>query len=74
MIKTLKNIKDLFVYFMYSYISELEDVATKNGKQKRLRNKELEQQLSDTIKEYIKVEDLEIELKLGPHYNRKESP
>lgn len=72
--KALKNIKDLFVYFMYNYISELEYVPTKNGQQKRLRNKELEQQLNDMIQEYIKVENLETELKLGPHYNRKESP
>lgn len=70
----LKNITELFEYLMYDYIEELENISTKNGIQKRLKNSELEQELKNKIKECIQVKDLVVELKLGPNYNRTESP
>lgn len=72
--KQLKNMEELFDYLMYGYMYQLEDVSTKKGIQKRLRDNELEQELKNKTKENVKVKDLFVELKLGPSYNRKESP
>ena len=72
--KQLNNKLDLFDYLMYGYSYELEDVDTKNGTQKRLKDNELEQELKNKTKEHIKVKDLYVELKLGPYYNRTGSP
>ena len=71
--KQLKNREDLFDYLMHGYVYELEDVPTKMGIQKRLRDNELEQELKEKTKENVKVEDLNVELKLGPSYNRTKS-
>ncbi len=70
----LKNKEDLFDYLMYGYCYNLEEVQSKKGIQKRLKNNELELDLKNFIKENIKVEDLLVELKLGPTYNRTEKP
>lgn len=70
----LKSKFDLFDYLMYGYSYILEKVETKNGKQKRLKDDELEKSLKEKTKELIKVKDLFVELKLGPSYNRVESP
>ena len=72
--RQLKNKEELFDYLMYGYIYELEDVPTKKGIQKRLKDNELEQELKNRTKENIKVKDLFVELKLGPSYNRTENP
>lgn len=72
--KNLKNKKELFQYLMHGYIFELEDVATKNGIQKRLKDNELAEKLKEKTKEDIKVKNLFVELKLGPTYNRTEKP
>lgn len=72
--KNLKNTRELFEYFMYGHSFELEDVTTKNGTQKRLKDEELEQEIKDKTKEYIKVKDLLVELKLGVPYNRVSRP
>ena len=70
----LKSKFDLFDYLMYGYSYILEEVETKKGKQKRLKDDELEKSLKEKTKELIKVKDLFVELKLGPSYNRVESP
>lgn len=72
--KQLKNKQELFGYLMYGYIYELEDIHTKNGIQKRLKDNELELKLKKVTKENIKLENLLVELKLGPTYNRTENP
>lgn len=72
--KQLKNKQELFDYLMYGYVYELEDVQTKKGIQKRLKDNELEQELKNKTKENIKVKNLFVELKLGPSYNRTENP
>ena len=72
--KQLKNKKELFDYLMYGYNYELEDIETKKGIQKRLKDNELEQELKSKTKEEIKPKDLFVELKLGPSYNRTCSP
>ena len=72
--KQLKNKEDLFEYLMYGYVYELEEVFTKNGIQKRLKDNELEEELKNKTKETINVRDLYVELKLGPSYNRTENP
>lgn len=74
MTKQIKSKFELFNYLMYAYRFELENVETKNGVQKRLENLELEEYLKKTTKELIKVNDLIVELKLGPHYNRSICP
>lgn len=74
MTNIIQDIKSLFIYFMYDYTYEIDNVPTKNGIQKRLKNEELEIDLRDTVQEYIKVQGLKVELKLGPVYNRTESP
>lgn len=71
--KILKNKTELFNYLMHGYIYELEDVLTKNGLQKRLKDNELEQELKNKTKEEINIKDLFVELKLGPSYNRTEN-
>lgn len=71
--KQLKNKKELFDYLMYGYAYELEEVKTKKGIQKRLKDNELEEILKKTTKENIKSKDLHVELKLGPVYNRTEN-
>ncbi len=68
--KILKSNADLFDYLMHAYTYELEEVPTKNGMQRRLKDKELENELKNKVKENIKVKDLAVELKLGPAYNR----
>lgn len=68
----LKNKEELFEYLMYGYCYNLEEVETKNGIQKRLKDNELELYLKKFVKENIKVKDLLVELKLGPSYNRSE--
>ena len=68
--KQLKSRADLFDYLMHGYVFELEDVPTKTGIQKRLRDNELEQELKEKTKESVEVEGLNVELKLGPSYNR----
>ena len=70
MVKQFRNKLELFEYLMYGYSYMLEDVRTKRGVQKRLRDEELEKSLKETTKELIKVRDLSVELKLGPAYNR----
>ena len=70
----LKNKEDIFDYLMYGYCYNLEEVETKKGIQKRLKNNELELDLKKSIKENIKIKDLLVELKLGPAYNRIERP
>ncbi len=70
----LKSRFDLFDYLMYGYSYVLEEVKTKNGKQRRLKDEELEKNLKEKTKELIKVKDLFVELKLGPSYNRVETP
>lgn len=72
--RQLKNKTELFDYLMYGYIYELEDVPTKRGMQKRLKDNELEEELKNKTKENIKLKDLSVELKLGPNYNRSENP
>ncbi len=72
--KQLKNKEELFDYLTYGYIYELEDVITRKGKQKRLKDNELELELRNKTKENVKVDNLFVELKLGPSYNRTESP
>ena len=64
--KQLKSRADLFDYLMHGYVFELEDVPTKTGIQKRLRDNELEQELKEKTKESVEVEGLNVELKLGP--------
>ena len=49
--KQLKSRADLFDYLMHGYVFELEDVPTKTGIQKRLRDNELEQELKEKTKE-----------------------
>lgn len=71
--KRLKNKAELFNYLMHGYIYELEDVLTRNGIQKRLKDNELEQELKSKTKEEINIKDLFVELKLGPSYNRTEN-
>ena len=72
--KQLKNKEELFNYLMYGYFYELEDVPTKNGIQKRLKDNELEQELKSKTKETIRSKNLFVELKMGPAYNRTETP
>lgn len=72
--KQLKNKEELFDYLTYGYIYELEDVITRKGKQKRLKDNELELELRGKTKENVKVDNLFVELKLGPSYNRTENP
>ena len=72
--KQLKTKRELFDYLMHGYAYELEDVSTKIGIQKRLEDNELEQELKMKTKEMINLEDLSVELKLGPSYNRAEIP
>lgn len=72
--KQLKNKQELFDYLMYGYVYELEDVSTKNGIQKRLKDNQLEQELKNKTKETVNVKNLLVELKLGPSYNRREDP
>ena len=74
MVKQFRNKLELFEYLTYGYSYMLEDVRTKRGVQKRLRDEELEKSLKETTKELIKVRDLSVELKLGPAYNRLELP
>lgn len=74
MIKQFKNKSELFYYLMHGYMYMLEEVPTKNGVQKRLRDNELESNLRKQIKEQIKAEGLGVELKLGPVYNRTAEP
>lgn len=69
----LKNKAELFDYLMYAYSYELEDVETKKGIQKRLKDNELEEELKKVVKQNIKAENLLVELKLGPPYNRTSS-
>lgn len=66
----LKNKAQLFDYLMHAYSYELEDVETKKGIQKRLKNNELEEELKKAVMENVKAENLLVELKLGPYYNR----
>lgn len=70
MTKQIKSKFELFNYLMYAYMFELENVETKNGIQKRLQDLEFEEYLKTTTKELIKANDLIVELKLGPYYNR----
>lgn len=72
--KQLKTKKELFDYLMYAYVYELEDVSTKKGIQKRLKDNDLEKELKNKVKESITIKDIHVELKLGRAYNRKESP
>ena len=72
--KQFKSKSELFYYLMHGYMYMLEDVPTKNGIQKRLKDNELEQSLKEQIKEQLKIDGLEVELKLGPAYNRTENP
>lgn len=72
--RQLKDVLELFDYLMYAYTYSLEDVQTKKGVQKRLKDTNLEQVLREQVKENIKVKDLNVELKLGPSYNRTENP
>lgn len=74
MIKQFKDKSELFYYLMHGYMYMLEEVPTKNGVQKRLRDNELEVNLKKQIKEQINAEGLGVELKLGPAYNRTEEP
>ena len=48
--KQLKSRADLFDYLIHGYVFELEDVPTKTGIQKRLRDNELEQELKEKNK------------------------
>ena len=63
--KQFKSKSELFYYLMHGYMYMLEDVPTKNGIQKRLKDNELEQSLKEQIKEQLKIDGLEVELKLG---------
>lgn len=72
--KQLRDTKELFTYLMHAYIYELEDVATKKGIQKRLKDGALEEELKNKTREMLKVKKLSVELKLGPVYNRTENP
>ena len=70
----IKGLFDLFPYLIQAYNFQLEDVDTKKGIQKRLKDSELEKELKFKTKELIKVKDLYTELKLGPAYNRTCNP
>ncbi|MFR2570704.1 MAG: hypothetical protein ACLS90_03245 [Clostridia bacterium] len=72
--KIIKIKQELFDYLMYGYAYELEDVQTQIGTQKRLKDNELEEELKKKTKENISANDLSVELKLGPQYNRRLSP
>ena len=72
--KQLKNKEELFDYLMYGYSYELEEVQTRAGVQRRLKDSKLEEELKNKTKENIKVKDLQVELKLGPNYNRNVNP
>ena len=50
----LKSRFDLFDYLMYGYSYVLEEVKTKNGKQRRLKDEELEKNLKEKTKEFDK--------------------
>ena len=47
--KQFKSKSELFYYLMHGYMYMLEDVPTKNGIQKRLKDNELEQSLKEQI-------------------------
>lgn len=70
MTRQFKNREDFFDYLMHSYVRELEEVPTKKGMQKRLKDNELEQRLKEETKKNVQAKDLSVELKLGPNYNR----
>ena len=72
--KQFKSKSELFYYLMHGYMYMLEDVPTKKGIQKRLKDNELEQSLKSQISEQLKIDGLGVELKLGPAYNRTENP
>ena len=72
--RELKNARELFDYLMYAYPYELEDVQTNGGIQKRIKDATLEYELKNKTKEIINVKKLSVELKLGPNYNRTDSP
>ena len=70
MIKQFNGMLDFFNYLMHAYVYELKNVETKNGIQKRLPDVELERELKQKTKELIKAKGLNVDLKLGPNYNR----
>lgn len=71
----LKTLKDIYQYLMNGYKYELRDVEIKQGKiQKRLKDEELGNELNQKIKNKLQFEDLFVELKLGPTYNRTITP
>lgn len=72
--RDLVDVTELFKYLMSGYSLELEKVETQNGIQRRLNDIELEYELKEKTKEFIKVKDLFVELKLGPSYNRADMP
>lgn len=74
MMKQFKNNKELFDYLTNAYRYELEEVHTKVGTQRRLKNKSLEEELKKKIKDEFIVDGLYTELKLGPSYNMTVSP
>ena len=69
----LKNTYDLFRYLMQAFEFQLNTVETKKGLQRRV-DSDIEDELKSKTKEFIKVKDLQTELKLGPKYNRTSSP
>ena len=72
--KQFKTKLELFDYLMYGYAYQLEKVPTKLGSQRRLKDNQLEQDLKDSTKQLVEANNLLVELKLGPAYNRSESP
>lgn len=70
----MKTIKEVFNYIKEDYPKQLEEVKLDKGLQRRLKDASIEEFLNKELNKFLKAEDINIKIKLGPHYNRSLSP
>lgn len=70
----MERIKDVFRYIEEEYPKKLEEVKVNKGIQRRLIDETIEEKLDKQLNTFLKFENINIKLKLGPSYNRSLAP
>ena len=70
-IEIMETIKEVFNYIQNEYKNNLEEIKLKKGLQRRLKDETIEQKLDETLNRFIKIEGINVKVKLGPVYNRR---
>lgn len=70
----MQNIKENFEYIQKIYPLNLKEIKLEKGVQRRLIDEELPERLNRELNKFLKYNDINVKIKLGPSYNRSLSP